>query len=62
MTDEKWLAVSIVAKKLNVSARTVYRLIEEKHLAVRRVGVKGCTQVSEASVVSFVTDRAEADG
>ena len=57
MTGEKWMAVSVVAKRLNVSARTVYRLIDEKILECRRVGVKGCTQVSEQSVASFVAAR-----
>ena len=57
MTGEKWMAVSVVAKRLNVSARTVYRLIDEKILERRRVGVKGCTQVSEQSVASFVAAR-----
>lgn len=56
MSDEKWLAVSIVAKKLNVSARTVYRLIESKRIVSRKVGVGGCTQVSEKSVISFIND------
>lgn len=54
MSDEKWLAVSIVAKKLNVSARTVYRLIEKKRIISRKVGDGGCTQVSEKSVMSFI--------
>lgn len=53
------MPVSVVAKRLNVSSRTVYRLIDEKHLECRRVGVKGCTQVSESSVVRFVDDRVE---
>lgn len=61
MTDEKWMPVSVVAKRLNVSVRTVYRLIEEKHLDSRRVGVKGCTQVREGSVRSFVEFRVEGE-
>lgn len=59
MMGEKWMPVSVVAKRLNVSSRTVYRLIDEKHLECRRVGVKGCTQVSESSVVRFVDGRVE---
>jgi excisionase family DNA binding protein len=59
MTAEKWMAVSVVANKLNVSAATVYRLIDGKFLESRRVGVKGCTQVSESSVKQFVHERAE---
>lgn len=61
MTGEKWIPVSIVAKKLNISARTVYRLIDEKHLESRRVGVKGCTQVSLESVIRFVDERVEVE-
>ena len=55
------MPVSVVAKRLNVSSRTVYRLIEERHLDCRRVGVKGCTQVSEASVARFVDERVEGE-
>ena len=61
MTDKKWIPVSVVAKRLNISARTVYRLIGEKHLETRRVGVSGCTQVSESSVLRFVDDRVEVE-
>jgi excisionase family DNA binding protein len=61
MTDGKWIAVSVVAKRLNVSARTVYRLIRERHLESRKVGVTGCTQVSETSVRVFVSDREEVE-
>jgi excisionase family DNA binding protein len=58
---DKWIPVSVVAKRLNVSSRTVYRLIDEKHLECRRVGVKGCTQVSEVSVIRFVDQRVEGE-
>lgn len=61
MTKEKWMAVSVVAKKLNVSARTVYRLIEERQLESRKVGVKGCTQVSDESLMIFIGNRRDSD-
>ena len=61
MTGEKWIPVSVVAKRLNISARTVYRLIDEKHLDSRRVGVKGCIQVNEISVQRFVVERVEVE-
>jgi len=54
MTGEKWISVSSVAMRLNISAATVYRLIETRHLEFRRVGVKGCIQVRETSVQDFV--------
>lgn len=57
MTSEKWIAVSVVAMKLNVSVATVYRLIDNQTLEVRRVGVKGCIQVSESSVQAFLVAR-----
>jgi excisionase family DNA binding protein len=58
MTGEKWMAVSVVANRLNVSVATVYRLVEERHLRSRRVGVKGCVQVSGDSVRKFIAARA----
>lgn len=61
MTGEKWIPVSVVARRLNISSRTVYRLIDEKYLDSRRVGVKGCIQVSEGSVQRFVDERFEVE-
>ncbi len=58
MTDEKWLGVAVVATKLNVSVATVYRLIDTRNLDSRKVGVKGCTQISAASVREFIASRA----
>ncbi len=56
--QEEWLSVAATARELHVSAATVYRLLEKKRLACRRVGVdKGCTQISAASVRKFVETR-----
>lgn len=59
MTKEKWLPVSVVANRLNVSETTVRRLVSRRYLKGRRVGVRGCIQVCEDSVEVFVKDRVE---
>ena len=57
MISEKWVPVSVAAKRLNVSTRTIYRLIDGKYLRGRRVGVKGCIQVRESSLSYFAETR-----
>jgi len=59
MSKEKWLEVSTVSRRLNVSAQTVYRLIKNRSLRSTRLGVSSCLRVSEKSVVEFETHRAE---
>lgn len=61
MTKEKWLPVSVVANRLNVSDMTVRRLVGKRLLKGRRVGVTGCVQVSEESVEVFIKDRVEGE-
>lgn len=61
MTDTpelgNWLAVQVVAHRLQLSRMTVLRLIEEGHLAASNVGTGGekkLFRVSEASVIAFL--------
>lgn len=58
MNRVKWLEVSAVSRRLNVSAATVYRLIKNKSLHSTRFGVSRCFRVSEKSVVEFEQRRA----
>ena len=53
MSKEKWLEVSTVSRRLNVSSATVYRLIKNGSLRIRRLGVSSCIRVSEKSVFEF---------
>lgn len=58
MSRVKWLEVSTVSKRLNVSAMTVYRLVKKQSLRGAKFGVSGCMRVSEKSVVEFEQRRA----
>lgn len=58
---ERWIEVSAVARRLNVSAATVYRLIKVGSLRSTRMGVSRCLRVSERSVGAFETRRASAE-
>lgn len=49
----KYLEVSAVAKKLNVSTSTVYRLIKQKKLIVSKNGVSAGIRVLKNSVTEF---------
>lgn len=53
MNDDKWLEVSAVARRLGVSESTAYRLIKNRILRSRRIGVSSCLRVSEKSVNAF---------
>lgn len=50
MTDtERWISVGTVARDLNVSKSTVYRLIKDKTLIIRRPSAH-TTQINKLSV------------
>jgi len=57
MSKDKWIEVSAVARRLNVSAATVYRLIKVGSLRSTKMGVSRCLRVSERSVGAFETRR-----
>ena len=57
MNQEKWIEVSTVAKRLNVSASTVYRLIDDNILKSARFGSKKAIRVRDSSVVCFEKSR-----
>jgi len=59
MSKDKWMEVSSVARRLNISAATVYRLIKLGSLRSTKMGVSRCLRVSEASIKSFEKMRAE---
>ena len=61
MSKERWIEVSAVARRLNVSAATVYRLIKVGSLRSTKMGVSRCLRVSEKSVGDFETMRATAE-
>ena len=62
MNKEKWLEVSAVARRLNVSPATVYRLVGAKMLHGRKMGVSGCLRVNIRSVADFEKRREYAEG
>jgi len=53
----EYLEVSAVAKRLNVSAMTVYRLIQRKKLESVHNGPKRAIRVRRASLEEFEKDR-----
>lgn len=57
MSKGKWLEVSTVSRRLNVSEATVYRLIKNKSLRCTRFGVASCLRISEKSVIDFEVHR-----
>lgn len=58
MSKDRWIEVSAVARRMNVSAATVYRLVKGGHLRSRKAGPARCIQVSEKSVGDFESRRA----
>lgn len=52
-----YLEVSVVAKKLNVSSMTVYRLIQGKKLLSVRNGPKRAIRVTRSSLEEFERSR-----
>lgn len=56
----KWLEVSTVAGRLNVSPNTVYRLIKKKKLKAMAAGVEKGYRVLSSSVEEFERARIEA--
>ena len=61
MADDEWLLVTEVAKRMRVSARTVYRLVAAKQLASTRVGVgQGGIRVKPNAVTEFLQRREQA--
>ena len=61
MKQTRLLDVSQVAKRLNVSRSTVYRLIELGDLQASRFGTSYCIRVSESDVEDFKKDRIVAE-
>lgn len=61
MSKDKWIEVSAVARRLNISAATVYRLIKLGSLRSTKMGVSRCLRVSERSVGEFETKRTETE-
>lgn len=59
MSDERerYLEVSVVARGLNVSPSTVYRLIQKKKLEAGRYGVERGLRVTASSVEAFKVER-----
>jgi len=57
MNKPRLLDVSQVAKRLNVSRSTVYRLIERGDLQASKFGTSYCIRVSESDVEDFRNDR-----
>lgn len=53
----EYLEVSAVAKKLNVSTSTVYRLIQKNELKTKNVGASKAIRVIRASVEAFEHNR-----
>ena len=51
------LSISAVAKRLDVSIRTVRRLIDDKSIAIHRIGRQ--IRVSEADLAAYVQSRRE---
>lgn len=54
---KKWLEVAVVASRLNVSAMTVYRLINSKKLEGRKFGTVTGIRVARESVEMFEDSR-----
>ena len=51
----KFLTVSEVAERLNVSVATVYNLVEQSRLAHHRIGVgRGAVRVSEEQLRAYL--------
>ena len=51
----KFLTVSEVAERLNVSAATVYNLVERDRLAHHRIGIgRGAVRVSEEQLRAYL--------
>lgn len=61
MNKDKWLEVSAVARRLNVSLATVYRLIGSKMLRSNKMGVSRCLRISERSIADFEKRREYAE-
>ena len=61
MSKEKWLEVSTVARRLNVSPATVYRMVGVQILHGKKMGVSGCLRVSSRSVAEFEKRREYAE-
>lgn len=53
MNKQRLLDVSQVAKRLNVSRSTVYRLIESGELKASKFGTCYCLRISESDVEAF---------
>ncbi|MFJ5984283.1 helix-turn-helix transcriptional regulator [Lentzea sp. NPDC092896] len=61
MADDEWLLVPEVAKKMRVSARTVYRLVANRLLTAHRVGIgQGGIRVRDSAVDAFIKSREQA--
>lgn len=61
MADNEWLLVPEVAKRMRMSARTVYRLIASRQLESTRVGIgQGGIRVRPAAVTDFLERRTQA--
>lgn len=50
----QYLEVSVVARKLNVSAATVYRMIQKKKLKAVNHGASKAIRVTDKSLIEFM--------
>ncbi len=55
------LDVNQAAKRLGVSSRTVYRLIESGDIPASRRGTKHCIRIEEDELRRFQQERADAE-
>ena len=51
------LSISAVAKRLDVSIKTVRRLVDDKSIAIHRIGRQ--IRISEADLAAYVQSRRE---
>jgi excisionase family DNA binding protein len=51
------LSISVVAKRLDISIRTVRRLIDDKSIAIYRIGRQ--IRISEPDLAAYVQSRRE---
>ena len=56
MTEETYLYVQTVAKRIKCSERTVYRLIQEGHLRATRIGGRAL-RIPESAFNEFLNSR-----
>jgi excisionase family DNA binding protein len=56
-TSGPLLSISAVAKRLDVSTRTVRRLIDDKSIAIHRIGRQ--IRISEADLAAYVQSQRE---